>query len=126
MVVRYGDVRSPRGLPTYDLGPTTVVMYRSATALPIGVCRNLSRQIAAAEAVQLVGARSMPDLIIAASKTFTQFQEDTGVFHGAYGVRIGDQLIHAVNKIKSDRDTRQAGIILWDPWRDNQPGKKDY
>lgn len=125
-VLEHGQPRAPRGLKTLDLGPVTIVMYDVTQSLPLGVGRNLSKKIAAVEALQLVGAFSSPELTIAASENFKRFVEPNGQFHGAYGRRIGNQLTQCVNKLRVDPDTRQAVISLWDPWLDNQPGKRDY
>jgi thymidylate synthase len=126
-VLEHSEKRVPRGLPTLDLGPTTVVMHDTDHPLPLQTGRNLSRKIAAVEALQLVGAFSDYDLTVGASANFANFAEPgTERFHGAYGRRIGEQLEAVVRKLTTDRDTRQAVISLWDPFLDNQPGKKDY
>jgi hypothetical protein len=54
------------------------------------------------------------------------YVEPDGRFHGAYGLRIGNQVANVINKLRRDPDTRQAVITLWDPALDNQPRKKDY
>lgn len=126
-VLRHGRERSPRGRKTVDAGQLTVVFHSTQRALPLGVGRRVSRGIAVAEAVQLIGKFSYPELLVAASPNFKQFMEpDTQRFHGAYGERIGRQLEHVVAKLTADPDTRQAVINLWDPWGDNTPGKRDY
>lgn len=126
-VLDNGELRSPRGKLTIDAGYVTVVMHDTSQPLPLGVGRNLNRSIAALEALQLVGRFSAPELMVAASRNFEQFLEpQTMRFYGAYGIRIGNQLVHVVNKFKSDPDTRQAGITLWNPKLDNVPGHRDY
>jgi thymidylate synthase len=126
-VLRHGQERSPRGKKTLDAGHVTVVTHDTSAPLPLGVGRNLSVKIAAAEAVQLIGAFSHPELLVRAAKNFENFLElDTGRFHGAYGERINDQLCQVVGKLRRDPDTRQAVITLWEPWRDNLPDKRDY
>lgn len=126
-VLRYGKKRSPRGIETRDLGPVTIVMYDVWDSLPLGINRNVNRRIGAAEAVQLIGGFSAPQLLFDASQNFKQFVEpDSGTFHGAYGMRIRNQFAHAVEKLRHDPDTRQSVITLWDPWLDNIPGKRDY
>jgi hypothetical protein len=104
----------------------TLVLRDISYSLPLGIGRNVNRKIAAAEAVQLIGAFSDPRLLTQASPNFNQFTEPDGTFHGAYGVRIGHQLVSAINKIKHDSDTRQAVITLWDPSLDNSPFHRDY
>lgn len=115
--------RSPRGIPTFDAGHVTIVLDQPHDALPTGQGRDVSPEIAAAEAIQLIGGFTAPHLL---PLSFDRFKEPDGRFHGAYGYRIGDQLSHVIRKLTDDSETRQAIISLWDRVADNQPGKKDY
>lgn len=119
----YGARRSPRGLETIDAGPTTVVLTQPYDALPIGVGRRLNPKIAAAEAIQLVGEFSDPNLL---PSSFDPYRDDDGSFHGAYGVRIAGQTDQVIRKISEDRDTRRAVINLWDGRLDHESGHRDY
>lgn len=125
-VMSAGQARYPRGIKTYDAGPLTVIMHDINYALPLHIGRGINRTIAAAEAVQLIGAFSSPELLAFASPNFAKFAEPDGQFHGAYGTRIGYQLHHVISKLKLDRDSRQAVITLWDSRLDNERGKRDY
>lgn len=126
-VLKNGRPRNPRGLQTYDAGWTTVVIHDPSDQLPLGVGRNLSRAVAAAEAVQLIGGFSAPELLFRISPNFRRFaQPDTQRFHGAYGERIKNQLACVLNKLHRDPDTRQAVVTLWDPWLDNLHDRRDY
>jgi thymidylate synthase len=125
-VLNAGRVRSPKGLRTLDLGLTTVVLQSPYNALPLGLGRDISRRIAAAEAVQLIGGFSDPRLMLAASKNFARYQEDDGTFWGAYGKRIGGQVIDIIRKLIDDPSTRQAVVQLWDKHLDNELYKRDY
>lgn len=123
-----GEVRLPRGHKTYDVGYTTIELLSPYNALAIGVGRKLSKRVAAAEAIQLIGGFTDPQLLLQASPNFARYIEPSGEFWGAYGRRIasGKQLQSVVRKLTEDPDTRQAVITLWDPQRDNDPGHKDY
>jgi thymidylate synthase len=123
-----GEVRSPRGLKTYDVGYTTIHLLSPYNALTLGVGRKLSKRIAAAEAIQLIGGFADPQLLLRASPNFARYIEPSGEFWGAYGSRIaaGKQLPAVVRKLEQDPDTRQAIVTLWNPWVDNDPGHKDY
>jgi thymidylate synthase len=123
-----GDVRSPRGLKTYDVGYTTIELVTAYDALALGVGRKLSKRVAAAEAIQLIGGFADPQLLLQASPNFVRYIEPSGEFWGAYGRRIayGRQLWSVVRKLEQDPDTRQAVITLWDPAQDNELGHKDY
>jgi thymidylate synthase len=124
----HGDVRSPRGLKTFDLGYTTLELLSPFNALAIGMGRQLSKRVAAAEAIQLIGGFSDPQLLLQASPNFSRYIEPSGEFWGAYGGRIalGAQLPAVVRKLTDDPDTRQAVVTLWNPHLDNQVGKNDY
>jgi len=121
---RVGVHRSPRGEETRDLGYTVLEIEDPTRATPLGVGRGVSRNIIAAEAVQLVGAFSDPGLLPGAS--FAPYRERDGRFWGAYGDRIGYQLLDVVHKLKTDASTRRAVISLWDPRLDNVDYKNDY
>lgn len=122
-VIEKGRQRAPRNEQTRDLGLTVVEIANPRRAYPVGVGRGLNRRIVAAEAVQLVGAFSDPDLL---GPSFEPYKEADGRLWGAYGDRIRYQLVDVVRKLKHDHDTRQAVISLWDPTLDNVPFKLDY
>jgi len=123
-VVVAGRPVAPRGLKTLDAGEVTIVLESPYDALPLHTGRKMSKRIAAAEAVQLIGGFSRPELLPA---SFERFKEDDGSFYGAYGVRIGGQLAEVVRKLRTDRDTRQAVITLWNPALDNvDPPRRDH
>lgn len=122
-VLRCGQPRTVSGRETLDAGPTTVVMHDLTAALPLGTGRRVSPAIAAAEAVQLVGAFSDPNLYPPA---LDRFREDDGAFWGAYGERVGTQLAAQVAKLREDPGSRRGVVTLWDPERDNEPNHRDY
>lgn len=122
-VLRHGRPREVRGLATREAGFLTVRIHDVTESLPLGVGRGVSRTVAAAEALQLIGAFSAPELLPPA---FDRFREDDGRFWGAYGERVGRQVPATLAKLVADPGTRQAVITLWDPRLDNQPGKRDY
>lgn len=126
LVLERGVRRMARGLNTIDAGMVVIELESPHDALPLGVRPKLSKRVAAAEAIQLIGGFHNPRLMLAASPKFENFTEPDGTFHGAYGNRVGDQVRQAVQKLRADPDTRQAVVSLWDPVLDNQRGKKDY
>ncbi|OFW55812.1 MAG: hypothetical protein A2Y75_05195 [Candidatus Solincola sediminis] len=125
-VMQFGVPRAPRGMRTYDIEDVIVEIASPYDALPLGVGRALSTRIAAVEAIQLIGGFHDPQLMTWASPHFAQFREPSGYFYGAYGARIGTQVHHVVRKLHSDRDSRQAVIVLWNKSLDNTPNKRDY
>lgn len=119
-----GHTVSPRGQLTRELIGTTLAM-NPIDAYPVGIGRGLSAGVAAFEALQLIGNFSDPEALVRISPNFAQFMDD-GRFHGAYGVRAGWQFDSVLRKLRSDADSRQALVTLWDPVLDNQSGKHDY
>lgn len=122
-VVAQGRVVRPRGLLTHELTDLILEVRDPTDALPVGVGRKLNPAIAAAEALQLIGGVSVPDLLPRISANFTQFM-DGDRFWGAYGDRIRilsatDRLEHqaaiVVERLRRDPDSRQALIVLWRP-----------
>lgn len=125
-VYENGAKRAPRGQGTLDAGFVTVVVRDPHNALPIGTGRGVSPAVAAVEAIQLIGAISVPRMVIAASPRFSDYQEPNGEFYGAYGARIGTQVDAVIEKLVQDRHSRQAVITLWNPLYDNSSNRKDY
>jgi thymidylate synthase len=124
-ILKEGQQRLTRGLPTLDLGFTVIELDSPHHALPLSCGRNVSKNVAAAEAAQLIGGFHYPELLIKAAPNTKDYM-DEGRFHGSYGQRIGYQMLHVVRKLRDDPGTRQAVVTLWDPFLDNQEGKHDY
>lgn len=117
---------SPRGQLTLEIEDATVVIHDVVNTLPRAVGRGAVPGIAAVESCQLLAGRAVPELVTAVSPQFSQYQEDDGSFHGAYGKRVEGQYGIIVERLKADSDTRQAVVTIWDPTLDLQPGKRDY
>lgn len=128
-VLSQETLRAPRGLMTRDAGFTSVVLLNPRDGMPLGMGRGLNPAIGAVEAVQLIAGFSNPELVLKLAPQFGRYAEydgDRPLFWGGYGTRIGMQVGHQIRKMTEDPNTRQAVITLWDPWRDNVDGKKDY
>lgn len=126
MVASHGEVVAPRGQPTREVLGATIVLDDPRRALPIGIGRKPNLAIAAAEALQLLGGVSYPELMVKITKNFAQFR-DGGVYHGAYGPRVRPQLPRIVERLQRDPESRQAIITIWDPAQDTYvEGLHDY
>lgn len=131
-IFQYGERRSPRGLATFDLGFTSIIILNQRGGLPLGMGRNLNPTIGALEAVQLIAGVSDPQLVLRLAPQFGQYSDPAEydpserMFWGAYGERIKMQAHLAIKKLTADPNSRQAVITLWDPWLDNVEGKHDY
>jgi thymidylate synthase len=84
--------------------------------------RKLSYQFMAAEAYWILTGDNRVKTIAPFNKRIHEFSDDGEIFFGAYGPKILDQLDYIIQKLKDDRDTRQAGLTIW---RENPPRSKD-
>lgn len=125
-VMEQGDEVAPRGLPTRELLNFSLELTDPTRSYASGVGRNLNGKIAAIEALQLIGGFIDPQAMLRASSAFRDFM-DGGTFHGGYGQRTRGQMLAMMEKLRSDPDTRQAIVTLWDPVHDLfTPGMHDY
>ena len=113
--VRDGDHVAPRGAATREVRNAVFTVADPRRAVAIGVGRNLPTKIVAAETLQfLSGWSDLRQVDAAAGGRFMQFSDDGQTLAGAYGPRMFLQLFDVVEKLKADRDSRQAGLTLWD------------
>lgn len=126
VVRRSGRRRQSRNGPTLELADVTIVLDTPEDALPLHTGRQLSRKVAAVEALQLIGAFSNPEWAVKHAPGLKPYRDDDGSFYGAYGNRIGHQLDDVARKLAVEMLTRQAVITLWNPDLDNEPGHRDY
>lgn len=125
-VYEHGLVTSPRGDKTRECLDVIIDLADPTDSLPVDVGRAVNPAVGIVEAVQLIGALSVPDLMRTVQPRLADFFEPDGRQWGAYGERIGSQLLSVERKLMADPDSRQAVITLWDPWKDNALGKRDY
>jgi thymidylate synthase len=151
-VYKHAVINQPRGLKTYEVSPLTLEITMPVwPQLPVNTGRGVSLDIAAIEAIQLISGTASEDLLLKIAPQFRQYTDVKGSgddgdpmvrrFHGNYGRRMSVNFNHqcntmewhhswlecAVDKIKNDRDTRQAVITIWENNLDNGiAGAKDY
>lgn len=117
---------SPRGVGTREILGATVVIQNPTLALPLGVGRGVSTQVAAVETLQLIGGFTDPVLTCKASDAFEKVK-DGGAFHGAYGPRAAAQFPRIIDRLKADPHSRRAVVTIWDPVQDLfREGLHDY
>ena len=111
-----GEKASPRGMETREIFDV-VMQLDPHSAIVTGINRGLNLKLISMEALQLITCTAYTQRTIKAAPTMASFLNGEA-FHGAYGVRIGAQLEAALARLKSDRDSRQAVITIWDPLLD--------
>jgi thymidylate synthase len=102
-----------RGEVTYELRDVSITLNDPIDSLPVGVGRKLNLGIAAAEALQLIGGVTDPDLMKRVQPRFKDFM-DGSALHGAYGPRLRWQLNDIEALLLTDETTRQAVANIWD------------
>jgi thymidylate synthase len=125
-VLENGEEASPRGMKTREIEDAVIFIDDVFNTLPLGVKRGTVPGIGSVEALQLLAGVSVPNLVTAIGPQFANYAENNGLFHGAYGLRTRGQYEHVIERLKSDPDTRQAVVTIWDPKLDLQPKKRDY
>ena len=125
-VLEHGKEVAPRGQKTREIEDAVIRIDDVYNTLPVGVNRGTVPGIGAVEACQLLSGTSFPDLVIAVGPQFSNYAEDNGLFHGAYGLRTNGQYEVVIDRLKTDPDSRQAVVTIWNPQLDLQPQKRDY
>lgn len=125
-VLRHGEEAAPRGMKTREIEDAVIHIDDVYHSLPLKVGRGTVPGIGAVEACQLLSGTSVPETVIAVGPQFKNYTEDSGIFHGAYGLRTRGQYDAVIEKLKNDSDSRQAVVTIWNPEYDNQPSKRDY
>jgi len=118
VVMEHGDKVSPRGQETTEVRGFTLELDDPADSLLTRDIRpNFSPGIAAAEAAQLIGGISDPNLMGKVSPNFLKFRNG-GTLLGAYGPRIRTQLPQVEKRLREDASNRQTVLTIWDPMTD--------
>lgn len=115
-VLMHGAESAPRGTPTREvLGAQIEVAYpdRALVSLP---GRGLVPALGMFEACQLVGQTSVPEMA-ERWPGLARFR-NSGLFDGAYGLRIHGMLPRVVERLTSDADSRQAVLTIYDTRED--------
>lgn len=116
-VLERGKKVSPRGMGTTEVLNATFTLTNPKDALPVGIGRRPRLEIGAAEALQLIGGFSDPEMMVHITGTFNRFM-DGGILMGAYGPRLRTQMPSVVKRLGDDPDTRQANAFIADPLYD--------
>lgn len=111
-----GTRTAPRGEETLEMLDVVMVLDPHYP-LVTGINRGISTKLISMEALQLISGLSYANRTVKAAPNMSRFL-DGEVFHGAYGPRIAPQIEAAINKLKSDADSRQALMTVWNPMYD--------
>jgi len=113
---------APRGKPTLELSHHTINVDMRFPVLTVPE-RRLSYRFMVAEAYWILTGDNSVAGIAPWNERIAQFSDNGQTFFGAYGPRIAEQMDYVVDKLRTDRETRQACLTIWRP---NPPPTKDY
>lgn len=117
MIEKYGRVVSPRSKQSKELLTPQLVLTDPKNCIITKKARKLNYAYLIIEKMQYFSQVSFPDITIAYNKRMGDFiNENINDFDGAYGPRIksNNQLMWCVEKLKEDKDTRQAVVTIHD------------
>lgn len=120
-IMLMGNTVSPRGQLTKEILQHTIALNMREPVVKVPL-RKLSYQFMAAEAFWILSGDDKVETIEPYNKNIAQFSDDGKTFFGAYGPKIVSQLAYIVEKLRGDKDSRQAGLTIW---RENPPETKD-
>lgn len=119
--VLQGSESCPRSMKVKE-----VLGYQSWVPMdsPIVTCveRNISLKFLFAEAAWILSGDNKVSTIAPFNSNISPYSDDGIRYYGAYGPKVMDQISYVVEKLVSDRDSRQAVINIW---RENPPVTKD-
>lgn len=119
-----GEERFPRGLPTRERRWTQLEVLNPMTFPVAAYGRKFRDVIGVLEGLSLVGQVSVPELFTDRVRNFANFT-DSGIFHGAYGIRAFGHLGDLCSLLQRDGDTRQAVLSVYDSDQDLGNPKRD-
>jgi thymidylate synthase len=122
-VCSHGWAAAPRGMPVRELAAQEI---RVLSPYPFTDFkgRNLNPKIAVIEAIGLVGGMATDELTARHVRSLYKFT-DEGRFHGAYGIRVRNQMRFVLDTLRDDPDSRQAVMTIFDGDRDLYRNTRD-
>lgn len=124
-ILDHGARYSPRGIPTLDIGPTSIVVENPTSKIITNKVRRINPYFMIAEYLWITTQNNRADMIGFYNKKMWEFSDDGRTLHGAYGPRLMRQIPSIINKINLDKSTRQAVATIYQP-RDQTVNTKDF
>jgi len=113
-ILQHGKDISPRGMRTKELlGEHDVINMQYPVVQ--NVTRKLSYHFMAAEAFWILSGDNRLSELERYAPQMRRYSDDGLTLTGAYGPHIKAQLEYVVNILRTDPDTRQAALTIWQP-----------
>jgi len=139
-ILSKGKKVSPRGINTLEVSPLMTIIEKPSDNIILFKERKLNRLFSAMELCWILSGDEDPWIIeyLKTLNNYTDEFEGKRYLMGAYGPRIRkytaidpitkkvdtiDQLKYVVDKLSTDKDSRQAIIVIWNPTADTRKNK---
>ena len=121
-IIDEGKNVSPRGFNTLELSPFILQLHNPRTRLIQNSARKINLGLNLIEYLVIIGADDNVDPFLNLAPNMIRFSDDGRIFRGAYGPRLrkykGDQFKYVIENLKSDYNSRQAVMTIFDPGLD--------
>ena len=131
-LIEEGEIVSPRGIKTREISPATIVINNPKRRFIPSAVRKLNIGFSIAEPLWIMAGRDDTEMIAHYNKNWLNFSDDGITLNGAYGRRIFrhpcidnngnlievNQFKQCYELLKKDKDSRQATIVLFNPYLD--------
>jgi thymidylate synthase len=116
-VLSTGTAVAPRGKSCTEL-VSIQTRFPMRKPIVLNTHRDLGYKFLFAEAHWILSGDDRVETIAPFSSRIAQFSDDGETFFGAYGPRLSEQSYYLLNKLRQDKDTRQAVVTIWQesPW----------
>jgi len=115
----------PRNLKCYEISPATIILRNILNRTLTNEARNLLFTFGLAEFLSLMSGKNSVDYILYYNKKMINYTDNNFIFYGAYGPRLINQIPQIIYKLKSDKDTRQAVMTIYNGNQDLFVQSKD-
>lgn len=123
LAIECGEQVSPRGKRCSSL-KSQLLRLEPYPNVPKGI--GFNKKFAIAELMAIVAGYNNVAWLAQFNPTIAQFSDDGHTFHGHYGDRLESQWEYQIQRLREDKDSRQAVFQIWDMALDLFPGSKDY
>ena len=105
---------SPRGKLTKELLFQSIELTNPRSRIMFHEKRKYNIAFNCAEFIEMVNGSNSVQNLHFFNKNIAAFSDDGSTFHGAYGPRVAKWLPKIVEKLKSDKDSRQAVLNIYE------------
>jgi thymidylate synthase len=121
---------------TKEIRPVMLSVTDTPNPFVTSYGRTINLPFALAECIWILTGKNDVETLQFYNSQIAQFSDDGKTFHAAYGDRLRhwgvgtahriDQIREVIYKLADNRQSRQAVMSLWDPYKDNVDISKDY